>query len=200
MFLVKRNIAAAMLALLCVLACADPSAPADTTAPLPSTLAAQPNPFPQGLWTLETYGSYASQPWMREQLYTGTLGLSYYFWPNWSIGMECKGLDGLQPEQDVVSFGGDFILRTHLIVEQNWSFFTDVAPGLLESSHRIPPSGTDFNFTIETGFGITAHLWDRTELLTGVRYLHLSNARQEGSDRNPSLNAFEGYVGLLIKL
>ncbi len=114
--------------------------------------------------------------------------------------MEFKGLEGLQPERDVTSFGGNFILRTHLIVRQNWSIYADVLPGVLESSHRIPPSGTDFNFTIETGFGFTTHLWDRTDLLAGVRYLHLSNARLEGSDRNPSLNAIEGYVGLLFKL
>jgi hypothetical protein len=173
-----------------------PFASADTT----TTPSLQPNPFPQGLWTLETFGSYGNQPWMREQLYSGTAGVSYYFWPNWCVGLEGKGLYGFQPEQNVASFGGNFLLRTHLIVEQNWSFFTDFSPGLLESNHRIPPGGTDFNFTIETGFGITAHLWDRTELLTGFRYLHLSNARQEGADRNPSLNAFEGYVGLLFKL
>jgi len=178
------------LATICPLALAD-----NTTAP-----ASQPNPFPQGLWTLETFASYGNQPWMREQLYSGTLGLSYYFWPNWCVGLEGKGLYGFQPENNVASYGGNFLLRTHLIVEPNWSFFADFSPGLLESSHRIPPGGTDFNFTIETGFGITAHLWDRTELLTGFRYLHLSNARQEGADRNPSLNAFEGYVGLLFKL
>lgn len=186
---------AALSAVVCPLAFADNAAARVPPPPCP-----QPDPFPQGLWTLESFGSYGNQPWMREQLYSGTVGLSYYFRPNWCIGLEGKGLCGLQPEQNVASFGGNLLLRTHLIAERNWSFFTDFAPGLLESSHRIPPSGTDFNFTIETGLGITAHLWDKTELLTGVRYLHLSNARLEGADRNPSLNAFEGYVGLLIKL
>jgi hypothetical protein len=162
--------------------------------------AIESDPFPQGLWTLETFGTYGNQPWMREQLYSGTVGISYYFWPNWCFGFESNGLYGLQPMRDVTSFGGNFLLRTHLIVEPGWSLFADFAPGLLESSDRIPAGGTDFNFTIETGVGFTAHLWDRTDLLTGFRYLHLSNARQEGADRNPSLNAFEGYVGVLFKL
>ncbi|HEY1921837.1 MAG TPA: hypothetical protein VGG44_03645 [Tepidisphaeraceae bacterium] len=158
------------------------------------------DPFPQGLWTLETFATYGNQPWAREQLYSGTVGVDYYFWSNWCFGFDAKGLYGLQPVQNVTSYGGNFLLRTHLIVEPNWSFYTDFLPGLLESNHRIPPGGTDFNFTIETGVGFTAHLWDQTDLLTGFHYLHLSNARQEGGDRNPSLNAFEAYVGFLIKL
>jgi hypothetical protein len=35
-------------------------------------------------------------------------------------------------------------------------------------------------------------------LMGGVRGTHLSNARSEGEDRNPSLNGVEGYVGLLF--
>ena len=159
-----------------------------------------PNPFPEGLWTGDTYFSLAVQPWEREQLYSGVVGMNYYFWSNWSFGLELKGLEGLQPIENVTSFGGDFVLRTHLLVRQNWSIFAEFEPGILESSNRIPPSGTDFNFTLETGFGFTRHLWDRTDLLAGIRYLHLSNARQEGPDRNPSLNACEGYIGLMFKL
>jgi hypothetical protein len=180
--------------LICSFASADPTT-------LPSyTLSATANPFPQGLRTIETYASYANQPWSREQLYWATVGAHYYFWPNWSFGLEFKGLEGFQPQQNVTSYGADLMLRTHLIVRQNWSIYSDVAGGVLESSDRIPPTGTDFNFTIETGFGFTTHLWNRTDFLAGVRYLHLSNARQEGPDRNPSLNAVEGYVGLLFKL
>jgi hypothetical protein len=182
-----------------VLAIVSCSAFADTTT-LPTSAAVQSDPFPQGLWTLETFGSYGNQPWEREQLYSGTVGVSYYFWPNWCFGFEGNGLYGSQPGENVTSYGGNLLLRTHLIVEPNWSFFTDFSPGLLESNHRIPPGGTDFNFTIETGVGFTLNLWDRTDLLTGFRYLHLSNARQEGADQNPSLNAFEGYIGLLIRL
>ena len=70
---------------------------------------------------------------------------------------------------------------------------------MIESSHRIPPAGTDFNFFFKTGVGATVQLWDKTDLIAGVRYLHISNAHLEGPQRNPSLNAVEGYVGLLVR-
>jgi hypothetical protein len=190
-----RWTAAALGAVFCALICS--IAGAD---PVPPTAPDKPDPFPAGHWTIDTYFSYDNQPWGREQLYGGVIGADYYFWSNWSFGLEFKGLDALQPGPNAASFGADLKLRTHLLVRQNWSIFSDVCGGILESSHRIPPTGTDFNFTIATGFGFTRHLWDHTDLLGGIRYLHLSNARQEGPDRNPSLNAVEGYIGLLFKL
>ena len=35
-------------------------------------------------------------------------------------------------------------------------------------------------------------------LLGGMRYLHFSNAQIDGKERNPSINAAEGYFGLLF--
>ena len=70
---------------------------------------------------------------------------------------------------------------------------------MMEANHRVPPTGTDFNFTIQTGLGATVNLWDNVELLSGIRYLHLSNAHQEGPNRNPSINAAAVYVGLMFK-
>jgi len=158
-------------------------------------------PYPRGLRLVTLCGGFAEQPTgEREQLSFCTAGLNYYFADNWAFGIEAKGLWADQNDHDSDAGGADILLRTHLVNYRDFSFFGDFSAGVLEANHTIPPSGTDFNFTIETGLGITAHLWDETELLTGVRYLHLSNAHLEGADRNPSLNAFEGYVGLLIKL
>jgi hypothetical protein len=90
-------------------------------------------------------------------------------------------------------------LRTRLIDQPKWSLFIDGGPGILEANRRIPDGGTDYNYWIKTGLGATLQLWDKTSLLGGVRFLHISNAHLEGPERNPSLNATEGYLGLLIE-
>lgn len=159
----------------------------------------QPVATPKGLWTFETYGSYANQSSTREQLYSGTVGIGYYFLPDNSLTTEITGLQGTQPGPDVGAGAADLLLRTDMIHAPGWIGFIDFGPGVIESSHRIPPAGTDFNFFFKTGVGATVQLWGKTDLITGVRYLHISNAHLEGPQRNPSLNAVEGYLGLLVR-
>jgi hypothetical protein len=191
---------AATMGVVCAVAWACSPAWADTTFPS-SAPSSQTDFFPRGVWTFETYGQFAAQPGgTREDLYSGTVGLGYYFIPHNSLSLEFIGMHGAEPDQNVTVLGGGLMLRTHLIEEQHWSLLIDFGPDLYESNHRIPPTGTDFNFSFQTGVGGTVHLWDNTNLLTGVRYLHISNARLDGPLRNPSLNAIEGYMGLLIKL
>jgi hypothetical protein len=157
--------------------------------------------IPRGTWTFESYGSFAGQPTgNREQLYSGTLGLGYYFLPSNSLTWEFTGLYGSQAGPDVAAGGTNFLFRTHLLTQRNWSLLIDFGAGIFQADSRIPATGSDFNFTFKTGFGGTIHLFGDTSLLTGIRYEHLSNARLYGEERNPSLNAIEGYVGILIKL
>jgi hypothetical protein len=41
-------------------------------------------------------------------------------------------------------------------------------------------------------------LADDTYLLGGARYFHLSNAKAHGSEKNPSYDGVEYYVGLMF--
>jgi hypothetical protein len=167
----------------------------------PSDFLSPSKPFPAGLWTAATYGGFEVQPGggYRETLGLGTAGVNYYFADNYSLGAELTGLGATQSGVNAVAGGGDFILRSHLLVRPQWSLFADFSLGAMQASHRLPPGGTDFNFTTETSLGATIHLWDRTELMAGIKYLHLSNARQEGSSRNPSINAIGAYAGLMFR-
>ncbi|MGD0463164.1 MAG: acyloxyacyl hydrolase [Tepidisphaeraceae bacterium] len=176
----------------------------DSNAPATSAPSGKPIAIANGLWTFETYGSYASQPkGTREQLYSGTIGVGYNFvfskFSN-SVTLEATGLQATQAGPDVGSGGGDLLLRTHLINEPGWTAFIDFGPGVLESSGRLPAAGTYFNFFFKTGAGAAVHLWDGTDLLVGARLLHISNARIDSAARNPSINTIEGYLGLLFKL
>jgi hypothetical protein len=159
------------------------------------------NPFPKGLRLVTVYGGFAEQPTgEREQLSLCNVGLNYYFWDNWAFGIEATGVLVDQDDHDSAAGGADILLRTHLINYERFSFYGDFTVGVLEADHVIPPGGTDFNFTIRTGVGAVYSFSDRVGILFGVRYLHLSNARQEGPSRNPSLNAIEGYAGFLFRM
>jgi hypothetical protein len=158
-------------------------------------------PYPHGLRLVTFYGGFAEQPTgQRQQLYFGTAGLNYYFADNWAFGFEGTGLYAAQPDHDSTAGGANIILRTHLINEGNFSFFGDFAAGVLEANHTLPPQGTDFNFTIQTGVGSIYQFDPHWGLICGLRYMHLSNARQEGPSRNPSLNGIQGYVGFVFRM
>jgi len=157
-------------------------------------------PFPRGLRVITVYGGYEQQPnGTRAQIGFCNVGLNYYFANNWAFGFEATGLGCSQPQDNVGAGGVDMILRTHLWNYRRFSFYGDFSPGILEANNRIPPSGTDFNFTIQSGVGAVYRLDEHTELMFGVRDYHLSNARSEGPNRNPSLNAIQGYVGLMFR-
>jgi hypothetical protein len=159
------------------------------------------DPYPYGLRMITLYGGYMEQPTgTREQMEFLTAGLNYYFANNWCIAFEFTGVGAQQPEHDISAGGGDVLLRTHLLNAQHFSIYGDVAVGMLEANHRIPPGGTDFNFTFQSGIGTAIHLNSRTDLFVGLRYYHLSNARQKGPDRNPSLNAIQTYAGLMFRM
>jgi hypothetical protein len=159
------------------------------------------NPYPKGLRLVTVYGGYAEQPTgEREQIYFTNVGLNYYFCDNWAFGIEATGMFVNQNEHDAAAGGANILLRTHLINYERFSLYGDFTAGILEADHAIPPGGTDFNFTVRTGVGGVYELTDRVGLMFGVRYMHLSNARQQGPARNPSLNAIEGYFGVLFRM
>lgn len=172
-----------------------------STAASPADDSASTIQFPRGLRVVTIYGGVSEQPTgEREQLAFCTAGLNYYFADNWAFGFEFTGLGAAQTEQDAAAGGSDLILRTHLWNYKQFSFYGDVAIGVLEAGDRIPPGGTDFNYDLQSGVGAAIHLYRNIDFLGGIRYYHLSNARQHGPDRNPSLNAIQGYAGLMFRM
>jgi Lipid A 3-O-deacylase (PagL) len=77
------------------------------------------------------------------------------------------------------------------------TIFIDIAGGVIEASSELPYGGTHLNNTIDFGPGVYFPLKDNMSLMVGVRYFHVSNAQSEGPDRNPSVNAIKGLVGLV---
>jgi hypothetical protein len=79
-----------------------------------------------------------------------------------------------------------------------WSAFVEMGPGISWSDTRVPPRGTEFNYLIVAGGGVMARLGRQTNLLTGFRWLHVSNNSLEGRSRNPDIEALGGYAGISV--
>jgi len=155
--------------------------------------------FNQGSFSLQTYAGYMADVTNRSVRNAGaTVGIGYYLLENVGLNIEATGCYVDEPGPNTFGGGINLLLRHHLMVRPNWSFFIDVGPGFLEAKRDVPPNGTRFNITFRTGPGFTYKLDEHMHLLIGGHFVHQSNARMWGSDRNPSVNGLEGYIGLMF--
>jgi len=89
-------------------------------------------------------------------------------------------------------------LRWRLFEIPGGTLFGEFGPGISWSDTRTPPRGTQFNYLVQGTVGITRRLGSRSHLVTGFRWLHLSNASREGRGRNPDIEALGAYAGLSL--
>jgi hypothetical protein len=159
---------------------------------------AQSGAFDQGSWSLLSYGSCAEGFRLRDdKLATATVSVGYYFADRWSINAEGVYFSFDEPTQtDAV--GGNVIFRWHFIDHDRFSIYLDLGGGMLDARDEIPAGGTEINFDARAGFGGTVRLINDLHLMAGVHYFHLSNGNIHGLDENPSIDAIEGYVGLML--
>lgn len=90
------------------------------------------------------------------------------------------------------------LVRFRLFDIPGGTLFAEAGPGISWSDTRTPPRGTQFNYLVQGTVGITRRLGSRSHLVTGFRWLHLSNASREGRSRNPDIEALGAYGGLSL--
>ena len=160
-----------------------------------------PSYFHKGAWTLELAGGYVKDVDRGgSSLVLGTAGMGYYIDNTLSLRLEAVGYSISQDPDATWAGGLNLMARHHVLNGGDVSFFLDGGVGVIESGRRVPEGGTHFNFTPQFGLGLTYRLRERLHLIGGLRYFHLSNAQLQGRDRNPRLDAVEGYVGLMWEL
>jgi hypothetical protein len=160
-----------------------------------------PTYFDKGSFALSlTGGYYPAYESPGENLNPYTVGGVYYALDTLALGVELTGyaLDAKEGADDTGAGGFNLYLRHHFFERGEFSLFGEVALGMLYADDRFPPGGTHFNFTEQFGVGMTYRLREDLFFIGGARYIHISNADIRGQDRNPSLNAVGGYVGLLF--
>ena len=156
-------------------------------------------PFGKGTWSLQLQGSYYDDYDNSDvTLAYGTVGVGYYFADNWAIGLQASGYDLEQrgESRGGGSFGLD--LRSHVLVRDPLSVYVEAGAGVFLAGRRFPEGGTNTNFTLQGGAGVTYRLSDSTHLVGGARWFHISNARRRGRDRNPHTDGTAVYLGVMF--
>lgn len=162
------------------------------------------SPFDKGTWTMSLAGSYTTPiRFSEDELASVSVGVGYYFLDNNQINLELEGyftddreyLDGGDNE---VYIGGIALLgRWHFIARETWSLFLDGGGSVTLASEAFPAEGTHFNLIGRVGLGASLRLSERTHLMGGARYWHLSNGQIRKSDDNPSYDGIQFWAGLM---
>ena len=125
----------------------------------------------------------------------GGLSFSYFAADDFSVNFEFNGLYfDQEATENAGGFNFNLLLRCHVLARDDWSLFVDVGVGVMETSDAVPAGGSSFNFIAQAGGGISFDISDEVRLLTGVRWLHISNGHT--FDTNPSQDNLYVYAGL----
>lgn len=135
-----------------------------------------------------------------------SIGVSWFAADGFSLDLaaEMYTIDASTPDvsprqtYSATGGGGSIGITWHFLEgrlgDRDWSIFADAGVGLLWTGDDVPPGGTRLNFTPRAGVGGTLGLDERTRLVLGLRWFHISNA-QTGSD-NPGIDALQIVGGL----
>lgn len=115
--------------------------------------------------------------------------------------LELNGWYHSQEGGDAASLSPVTGFRWHYYNNGRTSLFLNAGIGLLFASDNVPDMGSGFNFTPQIGAGVTHRLTDAgTRLVAGVRWHHISNARINGEDRNPSRDGAALYLQIAVPM
>jgi len=156
-------------------------------------------PFAQGTWTFQTYGSATMLDKDHGNIYTAHVGGGYHIVDDFSISLEAVGgwVDS-RTDDDGYAGGLDLLLRWHFAKADNnaWSLYVDGGAGFQEATTDFP-SDSSHNFRPQLGFGGTYRLGDGdVRLMGGARWLHISNAGT--TDGNDGGDWAQLYLGVMV--
>jgi hypothetical protein len=142
------------------------------------------------------------------RIYGAHAGVGYYYQDNLSFNVEVIAHQGgrVEADSDVPGaskyegtyYGAAFQLlaRYHYLNYGTWSLFTDAGLGFSYLSTSVPRGGTNYNFILTAGLGLTKQLDECTQLFVGHRWFHLSNGAFF-TDNNPGYDSKMFFLGIL---
>jgi hypothetical protein len=170
-----------------------------------------PSPLEGGTIGLEIAGGLFIEAWnlndRRESLVEGSAGVWWCMIDRLTVQFEFHAMRVFQdPNRAAFINGFTPVVRWHFFASpqqppssaSQWSVFVEVGPGISWSDTRVPPRGTEFNYLALAGGGLMGRLGRQTHMVTGFRWLHISNNGLEGRARNPDIEAFGGYAGISV--
>jgi hypothetical protein len=160
------------------------------------------DPFVLRGWHLELGGHGALETWnyngSHEEMYGWRGGLTYGLGKGLVLTaggplyyVSQRGVDGWL-------VGAAFGVRGRVYRKQRVSAYLEFEVGISESDTSVPPRGTRFNYVALGGAGTTIRLRRGIHLLTGLKWIHVSNNGLAGRHRNPDIEAVGPNAALLI--
>jgi hypothetical protein len=171
-----------------------PAVVAETPAPEP----AAPGEFEEGAWTFQTYGSAIFGDSGKGEMYLAHVGFGKYIRDDVSLNLDLFGgyiRSGI--DDDGGAGGADLVVRYHFSKsddERNTLFFN--GGGGFQQQTTNFSGERHFNLRVFAGLGATFRIGEKTRLLLGVNYIHISDAGIEGGG-----GGFDGpmvYGGIMI--
>lgn len=146
-----------------------------------------------GMVTFNVFGDFATD---FDDAYLGgvQLGISWFFIDGLSLDVQLEQYGISQDGPNAYAIGPALLFRWHFLSYETWSLYADAGCGFIYATENVPSNGSRFNFTPRIGVGASIGLTDSARILTGVRWLHISNANT--STPNPGFDSVEIYAGL----
>lgn len=102
-------------------------------------------------------------------------------------------------EENVKAIGTTLLLRHRFRVHSpRLSYYVEAGTGPMWAEKRVPAATSRFNFHSIAGAGLVLFPQNRTSLLVGYRFGHISNGGY--APRNPGLNVSSLVIGTRIKI
>jgi hypothetical protein len=174
----------------CVLHCPLLAAPA---------VAQERQPFERGVVGIEFAAVPLIEIWNLNDHREPMIGISGTAWGavsrRFSVGVEFHHTFVIQHTPGAFVQGISPLIRWRVGEAAGWRWFVDGGPGISWSDLDTPPRGTRFNYLFQAGAGAMRRMTRGQHLVVAYRFLHLSNNKREGRDRNPDLEMMGLYAG-----
>ena len=138
----------------------------------------------------QTDGEYATDARL-------TLTTSLFIAEDFEFLMDWSLWGFFEDDYDTYGFSWSFLFRLHFPLddERRTTLFLDGGVGLLVAADEVPEGDTNLDFLPQLGVGASHQLGEGPgRIVGGVRWHHISNARIDGEDNNPSRDGVMFYL------
>ena len=159
--------------------------------------------FSNGAWHLELGTHGAIETWnynlSHENMLAATMGVSYGLRRNLALVLSAPLYYVEQRGADAWLLGTTWGIRWRALEVSRLGIFVEVEVGLSRAELPAPPGGTRFNYLALGGGGVSLRLSRGAHLLSGLKWVHVSNNGLAGRHRNPDIEAVGPRLSVLLR-
>jgi Lipid A 3-O-deacylase (PagL) len=189
------------LLMLAFLSCPCLQSPASAQSVAPAT-PPDDDAFARRAWHLDLSAHKAFETWnyntSREEMIGILTGLTYGLGKGVTLTARSQLYYVDQRGTDSWLLGATIGVRGRVYRRARTSIYYEIEVGISEADTIVPPRGTRFNYLALGGAGATIRIAPGLHLLTGLKWVHVSNGGLAGRSRNPDIEAVGLIVGTLI--